>query len=69
MAKVLTDPDGVTHLRGADGMSLCGIPRSGTPSVGEAVLDGVLTCPECAKIALAAIELLTKSERREWRKL
>ena len=64
MAKVLTDPDGVTHLRGKDGGTLCGEPATNTE-----VADGVLGCPECAKIALAAIELSTKSERREWRKL
>lgn len=69
MAKVLTDETGITHLRGAGGLSLCGIPRSGTPSVGAAVTDGTLTCPACAKIALDAVELVTKVEKREWRKL
>ena len=63
MAKVLT-ADGLFHLRGAGGQTLCGVaPDSG------AVEDAVLTCPECAKIALTAVELVTKAEKREWRKL
>ena len=64
MAKVITDPDGVTHLRGTLGHALCG-EEANTAQVA----DGVLACPECAKIALAAIELSTKSERRLWRQL
>ncbi len=63
MAKVLTDDEGVTHLRGA-GVALCG--RDDIPA---GVTEGVLTCPECAKIALHAVELVTKAEKREWRKL
>ena len=62
MAKVLTDLAGVTHLRGADG-TLCGDNEP------MALTDGTLTCPECAKIALLAVELVTKAEKREWRKL
>ena len=64
MAKVLTDPDGVTHLRGCDGGTLCGEPATNTE-----VADGELVCPECAKIALCAMSLVTKAEKREWRKL
>ncbi len=64
MAKVLKSVDDtVTHLRGATG-TLCGAM---TPT--NDVTDGVLTCPECAKIALLAVELVTKAEKREWRKL
>ena len=62
MAKVLTDDEGVTHLRGHN-LALCG------QHVDGAVTDGTLTCPECAKIALNAVELVTKAEKREWRKL
>ena len=63
MAKVLT-AEGVTHLRHINGRTLCGKePDSG------AVTDEVLTCPDCAAIALNAVELVTKAEKREWRKL
>jgi hypothetical protein len=65
MAKILTDSEGVTHLRGEPIGALCGavIPENSTST------DGTLTCPECAKIALTAIELSTKAERRLWREL
>lgn len=65
MAKVLTGVDGSTHLRGEPIGTLCRteIPENST------VGDGTLTCPECAKIALRAVELVTKAEKREWRKL
>jgi len=65
MAKVLENIEGeITHLRGEDGKALCG-----EEDVVDTAEDGVLTCPECAAIALHAIELSTKAERREWRKL
>ena len=64
MAKVLTDNAGVTHLRGKAGEALCG--QEFNTSV---TTDGVLTCPECAAVALGAVELVTKAEKREWRKL
>ncbi len=65
MAKVLTDEAGVTHLRGDNSNgTLCGDSLStGT------VTDGELTCPQCAAVALLAVELVTKAEKREWRKL
>lgn len=66
MAKVLTDADGITHLRmlsALGGEALCGKGVEGGES------DGVLTCPDCAKVALHAVELVTKAEKREWRKL
>jgi hypothetical protein len=64
MAKVLTDSEGVTHLRNIAEGALCG------GSIDNAtVTDGVLTCPTCAKIALHAVELVTKAEKREWRQL
>ncbi len=62
MAKVLTLDD-VTHLRGEAERTLCGKPS------GASVTDGVLTCPDCAKIALLAVELVTKAEKRLWREL
>jgi hypothetical protein len=65
MAKVLTGKDGVTHLR-SDGTctALCGELLAT-----NAVSDGELTCPECAKVALLAVELVTKAEKRLWRQL
>jgi len=66
MAKLITRADDdITHLRGATPTTtLCGETVSNT-----GVLDGELTCPECARIALQAVELVTKSEKRDWRKL
>ena len=64
MAKVITSTDGVTHLRGKGDSTLCGAE---VKSLGET--DGDLTCPHCAKVALHAMELVTKAEKREWRKL
>ena len=64
MAKVITGVDGITHLRGQGG-TLCGAAKA----LDTEVHDGVLTCPQCAKIALDAVELVTKAEKREWRKL
>ncbi len=65
MAKVFTDSEGVTHLRSSDTLPLC----EATIGLSAGVTDAVLTCPECAKIALLAVELVTKAEKREWRKL
>lgn len=65
MAKVLTDETGITHLRG-DTDTLCDSQES---LANSSVTEGVLTCPECARIALQAVELVTKAEKREWRKL
>jgi len=63
MAKVITDKEGMTHLRGHGDQSLC------REMTGTVVTEGVLTCPDCARTAMRAIELSTKAERREWRKL
>lgn len=63
MAKVLTDDDCVTHLRGKTG-TLCG-----AVVFSDEVKDADMTCIDCGNIVLEAIELTTKSERREWRKL
>ena len=65
MAKVLTDETGITHLRGATD-TLCDSQES---LANSSVTDGVLTCPDCAKIALDAVELVTKAEKRLWRQL
>lgn len=64
MAKVITTNDGNTHLRGVGADTLCGAIDDKS-----AVADGTLTCPACAAIALRAVELVTKAEKREWRKL
>lgn len=64
MTIVMTDDKGVTHLRGHGAQSLCREFVSAEPGHG-----GVLTCPDCARTAMRAIELSTKAERREWRKL
>ena len=63
MTKVLKDCDDITHLRGADS-ALCGIEIEDS-----AVYNGELMCPACAKIAFQIIDLSTKAERREWRRL
>lgn len=63
MAKVLIDDDCVTHLRGKAG------PLCGAVVFSDEVKDADMTCKACADVALNAIELTTKSERREWRRL
>ena len=66
MAKVINSTaDGLVHLHNHENRVLCDPDRECTAPV----VDGVLTCPECAKIALAAIELSTKRERKLWREL
>ena len=64
MAKVITGVDGLEHLVTPEGTSLCGDVQE-KPPIGT----GTLTCPKCAKIALCAVELVTKAEKREWRQL
>lgn len=67
MAQVIKDDEGVNHLRGnaSDVETLCGA----TSEKLSPVTEGTLTCPQCAQIALNAIQLSTKAERKEWRKL
>ncbi len=65
MAKLLTGVDGITHLRKLDGGTLCGNAKQ----LDSGETEGTLTCPECAKIALHAVELVTKAEKRCWRLL
>jgi len=65
MAKLITGVDGTTHLRHSNGGTLCGSAKA----LDSGETEGTLTCPECAKIALHAVELVTKAEKREWRKL
>jgi hypothetical protein len=64
MAKVLTGVDELEHLRGAVG-TLCGAMTKEN----IAAHDGELSCPACADIALGAVELVTKAEKRLWRQL
>lgn len=64
MAKVLKDDDMVTHLRGPNAGTLCG-----TVVFSDDVENKSMTCKDCGAAALKAIELTTKAERREWRKL
>ncbi len=64
MAKVLTSTDGLKHLQGKGEGTLCGAE---VKSLG--LSDDTLTCPTCAKIALKAMELVTKAEKRSWRLL
>ena len=63
MAKLCNSSDDNTHLRRPDGNTLCGKENLGGEHEGE------LTCPECAQTALCSMELVTKAEKREWRKL
>ena len=65
MAKIIkSDSSEFTHLRGVHNITLCG-----TITANRTEEEGELTCPQCAKIALHAIELSTKTERKEWREL
>lgn len=67
MAQVMIDPDDEyeTHLRSKFGhKSLCGAETEDWKHS-----EGTLSCAECADIALHAIELTTKAERRAWREL
>jgi hypothetical protein len=65
LAKLVTGVDGVTHLRHSNGGCLCGSSQK----LDSGETEGTLTCPECAKVALHAVELVTKAEKREWRQL
>ena len=66
MAKVIISTvDGLAHLHTNKDRLLCDPERD----CESPVTDGKLTCPECAAIALAAVELVTKAEKREWRQL
>ena len=64
MARI-TEIEGITHLNGDNLTTLCGEFSADK----DKRIDGVLTCRECANKALTAIELSTKVERKEWRKL
>ena len=66
MAKVIRDETSMTHLRGKlVTQTLCGVIVGTNYKIASADLE----CKECAQIALTAIELSTKAERRDWRKL
>lgn len=64
MAQV-TEIEGVTHLSGDDLTTLCGEFSANM----NHRIEAPLTCPKCASMALNAIHLSTKAERKEWRKL
>lgn len=64
MAKILQDDDMIGHLRGPKTGTLCG-----AVVFSDATQDGDMTCQDCANIIFEAIELTTKAERREWRRL
>ena len=65
MARIISNTmNNDTHLRGGEGLTLCHV------DLGEQTArDGDLTCSKCAEIALTAIELSTKKERKLWREL
>lgn len=67
MAKIIRDETSKTHLRnhGNPALALCGA----TIGINYSIADSDLECKECADTVLHAIELTTKAERREWRKL
>jgi hypothetical protein len=64
MAKILVDDDMIGHLRGPKTGTLCG-----AVVFSDEAKDGTMTCKACGDAALKAIELSTKAERREWRRL
>lgn len=64
MAKILQDDDMIGHLRGPKTGTLCGVVV-----FSDDVQEGAMTCKACGDAALKAIELSTKRERREWRRL
>lgn len=64
MAQV-TDIEGVTHLNGDDLTTLCGDFSADASKR----INSELSCPKCARMALNAISLSTKTERKLWRKL
>ena len=64
MAQV-TEYEGVNHLNGKDDTTLCGE----FSAMASKRIEGVLNCPTCARMALTAISLSTKAERKEWKNL
>ena len=65
MAQVTEVGNGEFHLNGEDDTTLCGE----FSAMVDNRIQGELTCPKCARMALTAISLSTKTERKEWRKL
>jgi hypothetical protein len=64
MAQV-TEVEGLTHLSGEELTTLCGDYSADI----DKRIEGELTCFKCAKMALNAIHLSTKTERKLWRTL
>lgn len=65
MAHIISG-NGVQHLQGHTlDRTLCGALMN--PSTLQE--EGVMTCPECGRVALEAIAGTTKKERKEWRTL
>lgn len=62
---LVTEVAGVTHLSGDDLTTLCGEFSTDV----DKRITADLTCPKCAIMALNAISLSTKNERKEWKKL
>lgn len=64
MAQV-TEYAGETHLNGEALTTLCGEFSADA----DKRVEGELTCRKCANMALRAIELSTKKERKLWKEL
>jgi len=67
MAKILTSSEGVSHLRTAQGNSQKSVTLCGLGLHKPEESEGELNCVDCADIALTAIHLSTKKERKEWK--
>ena len=65
MAQVTETHAGETHLSGEADTTLCGE----FSAMADKRIEAPLTCAKCADMALRAIHLSTKAERKEWRKL
>ena len=61
----ITEIEGVNHLNGDKLTTLCGTFSADA----DKRISADLTCSKCAQIALTAIELSTKKERKLWREL
>ena len=62
---LVTEYNGVNHLNGDSLTTLCGTFSANA----DKRINDVLTCPKCADMALRAISLSTKAERKLWKEL
>ena len=62
---LVTEYRGINHLNGEDDTTLCGE----FSAMADKRINDVLTCPKCADMALRAISLSTKAERKLWKEL